>query len=168
MTVRPFNTGWSYRQPLGPFAAAQGEPPTPIPVTLPHDALRDAERSPDVPAKGAGAYYPPGAYTYLKTFDAPPDWVDKTVQLEFRASTAAMVFVNDEFAGQPPMGTRASSSTQAVLPQRRNEVRVEGAPARIALVIRLRTDTDVPSARDDPGTSYGRRAVTAGRRGDQA
>ncbi len=100
MTARPFNTGWSYRQPLGPFAAAEGELPTPIPVTLPHDALRDADRSPDVPAKGAGAYYPPGAYTYLKTFDAPADWSDKTVQLEFQgAYRHAMVFVNDEFAG---------------------------------------------------------------------
>ena len=35
----------SYRQPLGPFAAAQGVESTPTPVTLPHDALRDADRS---------------------------------------------------------------------------------------------------------------------------
>jgi hypothetical protein len=72
---------------------------TPTPVTLPHDALRDADRSPDVPGKGAGAYYPPGAYTYLKTFDAPTDWADRAVRLEFQgAFRHAMVFVNDEFA----------------------------------------------------------------------
>ncbi len=74
MTATPFNTGWSYRQPLGPFAAVQDVPAPPTPVTLPHDALRDADRSPDVPGKGAWAYYPPGAYTYLKTFDAPAEW----------------------------------------------------------------------------------------------
>lgn len=65
MTAKPFNAGWSYRQPLGPFAAAQGASVTPTPVTLPHDALRDADRSPDVPGHGAGAYHPPGAYTDL-------------------------------------------------------------------------------------------------------
>ena len=100
MTAKPFNTGWSYRQPLGPFAVVQGVSATPTPVTLPHDALRDADRSPDVPGKGAGAYYPPGAYTYLKTFDAPTDWADRAVRLEFQgAFRHAMVFVNDEFAG---------------------------------------------------------------------
>ena len=100
MTATPFNTGWTYRHPLGPFAAAQGDSATPTPVTLPHDALRDADRSPDVPGKGAGAYYPPGAYTYLKTFDAPADWADRAVRLEFQgAFRHAMVFVNDEFAG---------------------------------------------------------------------
>jgi beta-galactosidase len=100
MTATPFNTGWSYRQPLGPFAAVQDVPAPPTPVTLPHDALRDADRSPDVPGKGAGAYYPPGAYTYLKTFDAPTEWADRAVRLEFQgAFRHAMVFVNDEFAG---------------------------------------------------------------------
>jgi hypothetical protein len=99
MTAAPFNAGWSCRIPLGPFAVAQGPTPTPTPVTLPHDALRDAARSPDVPDKGAGAYYPTGAYTYLKTFDVPADWAAKTVLLEFQgAFRHAMVFVNDEFA----------------------------------------------------------------------
>lgn len=32
MTATPFNTGWSYRQPLSPFAAAQGAEATPSPV----------------------------------------------------------------------------------------------------------------------------------------
>ena len=100
MTAHSFNAGWSYREPLGPFAALTGLLTTATPVTLPHDALRDAVRSPEVPGKGAGAYYPTGAYTYLKTFDAPADWADKTVRLEFQgAYRHAMVFVNDEFAG---------------------------------------------------------------------
>ena len=100
MTAQSFNTGWSYRLPLGPFAAAHGVQATTTPVTLPHDALRDADRSPDAVGKGAGAYYPPGAYTYLKTFAAPADWADRAVRLEFQgAFRHAMVFVNDEYAG---------------------------------------------------------------------
>ena len=69
-------------------------------MTLPHDALRDAERAADVPSKGAGAYYPTGAYTYLKTFEVPVDWAEHMVSLEFQgAYRHAMVFVNDQFAG---------------------------------------------------------------------
>jgi beta-galactosidase len=98
--IEPFGRDWFCRQPLGPFAAAGGQQSEPIPVTLPHDAVRDADRSPDVPGKGAGAYYPPGAYTYLKTFVAPAEWVDKAVVLEVQgAYRHAQVFVNDELAG---------------------------------------------------------------------
>ena len=100
MTAQSFNTGWTYRRPLGPFAAVQGVEARPTPVTLPHDALRDADRSPDAVGKGAGAYYPPGAYTYLKTFDAPADWAGRSITLEFQgAFRHAMIFVNDEYAG---------------------------------------------------------------------
>lgn len=100
MPGNPFNDGWSYRAPLGPFAAASRDTAEPIPVRLPHDALRDADRSPDVPSKGGGAYYPAGAFTYLKTWDVPSDWAGKVVRLEIQgAFRNAMVFLNDEFAG---------------------------------------------------------------------
>jgi hypothetical protein len=100
MTREPFNADWAYRQSLGPFAAVQGASAVPTPVTLPHDALRDAERAADVPSRGASAYYPPGAYAYLKTFEVPADWAERVVSLEFQgAYRHAMVFVNDQLAG---------------------------------------------------------------------
>ncbi|MDN5570419.1 MAG: DUF4982 domain-containing protein [Propionibacteriaceae bacterium] len=96
----PFNHGWSHRSPQGPFAAFNDAAVEPTPVTLPHDALRDAERSPDAPAKGANAYFPPGNVTYLATLDAPADWQGRIVRLEFGgAMRHAQVFVNEEFAG---------------------------------------------------------------------
>jgi hypothetical protein len=58
MTAQSFNAGWTYRPPLGPFAATQGTQVTRTPVVLPHDALRDADRSPDAPGTGAGACCP--------------------------------------------------------------------------------------------------------------
>ena len=95
-----FNDGWAVRAPLGPFAAANGEGAELTPVRLPHDALRDTERAADVPSKGAGAYHPAGAFTYVKTFDVPADWAGKVVRLEVQgAFRHAMVFLNDEFAG---------------------------------------------------------------------
>lgn len=95
----PFNDGWSVRPPQGPFAAINAEAATPAPVTLPHDAMRDAARTPDAPAKGANAYFPPVNITYLKTFDVPADWAGKVVRLEFGAAMRhAQVFVNEDFA----------------------------------------------------------------------
>ncbi|MGY4857468.1 glycoside hydrolase family 2 TIM barrel-domain containing protein [Cryobacterium sp. AP23] len=100
MTRTSFTDGWSYRTPLGPFAAAGDDAVTATPVRLPHDALRDAERSAQAPSKGGAAYAPAGAYTYLKDFDVPADWAGKVVRLEIQgAFRRAMVFLNDEFAG---------------------------------------------------------------------
>jgi beta-galactosidase len=105
MTRMPFTDGWSFREPQGPFAAIQGAGVPPMPVRLPHDAMRDAERRADVPSKGASAYYPPVDVTYLKTFDAPDSWTDKLVSLEIQGAYAhAMVFVNDDFAGNRANG----------------------------------------------------------------
>ena len=100
MTTTSFTDGWSYRTPLGPFAAANADAVVATPVRLPHDALRDADRAADVPSKGGGAYSPAGAYTYLKEFDVPAEWAGKVIRLEIQgAYRRAMVFLNDEFAG---------------------------------------------------------------------
>ncbi|MHA6526062.1 glycoside hydrolase family 2 TIM barrel-domain containing protein [Tessaracoccus sp. G1721] len=100
MNAIPFNDDWTYRLPLGPFAAANGEDAQPTPVRLPHDALRDTDRTPEAPGKGAGAYYPHAGFTYLKAFQAPEEWRGKLVRLEIQgAYRRAQVFLNDEFAG---------------------------------------------------------------------
>jgi len=99
VTVISFTSDWAHRAPRGPFASA-GEADAPIAVRLPHDALRDERRSPDAAGKGAGAYYPPLARTYVKSFDVPREWEGRIVRLEVQgAYRRAQVFVNDEFAG---------------------------------------------------------------------
>ncbi|QHC65467.1 glycoside hydrolase family 2 [Rathayibacter sp. VKM Ac-2759] len=101
MTVIPFTSDWTVRAPRGPFAAAQtGADGDSVAVTLPHDALRDAERSAGVPGGGSAAYYPAGAFSYLKSFEAPAEWEGRVVRLEIQgAFRHAMVFLNDEFVG---------------------------------------------------------------------
>ncbi|MFE1646713.1 glycoside hydrolase family 2 TIM barrel-domain containing protein [Microbacterium sp. P01] len=100
MTVTSFTAGWTHRAPTGPFASADREQVPPVVVRLPHDALRDESRRPDVPGRGAGAYYPPIARTYSKTFDVPAGWEGRIVRLEVQgAYRRAQVFVNNEFAG---------------------------------------------------------------------
>ncbi|WP_456285357.1 DUF4982 domain-containing protein [Microbacterium sp. JZ70] len=99
MSAFPFNEGWRVREPVGPFTGASGETPTRT-VRLPHDALRDELRAPDAPGRGAAAFYPHGAYTYLKTFDVPGEWRGKVIALEVQgAFRRAQVFVDDELAG---------------------------------------------------------------------
>ena len=98
--IEPFGRDWLCRTSLGPFAAVGGEQVELTAVTLPHDALRDTDRSADAPGRGAGAYFPPGSFTYLKTFPVPEGWADKAVSLELQgAYRHAMVFLNDELAG---------------------------------------------------------------------
>ena len=100
MTVIPFTADWAHRSPRGPFAGGGADHAAPVPVRLPHDALRDERRHPDVPGKGAGAYYPPLARTYVKAFDVPGDWEGRIVRLEIQgAYRHAQVFINDEYAG---------------------------------------------------------------------
>ncbi|PPG09879.1 MULTISPECIES: glycoside hydrolase family 2 TIM barrel-domain containing protein [unclassified Rathayibacter] len=95
-----FNDGWEYRTPLGPFSSPNAAGAELTPVRLPHDALRDATRSANAPSGGASAYFPDGAYTYLKSFPVPDDWAGKVVQLEFQGVYRhAQVFVNDALAG---------------------------------------------------------------------
>ncbi|NQX13087.1 DUF4982 domain-containing protein [Microbacteriaceae bacterium VKM Ac-2855] len=101
MTISSFTDGWTVRAPRGPFAAAQRSTGADtLAVTLPHDALRDATRSPEAPGAGSAAYYPAGAYSYLKEFDAPAEWSGRVVRLEIQgAFRHAMVFLNEEFVG---------------------------------------------------------------------
>ena len=78
----PFLDGWTVGPKLGAFEAVT-EGTAPQPVTLPHDAIRDLERSADSPQGVHAGYYPGGVFEYAKTFDVPEEWRDRTVELEF-------------------------------------------------------------------------------------
>ncbi len=94
------DAGWTVRTPVGPFAAVNEEGADAIAVRLPHDAMRDLDRSPDAPSKGASAYYPPAAFTYRRALDVPAEWRGRRVRLEIEgAFRRAQVFVDDELAG---------------------------------------------------------------------
>ena len=123
-----FDDGWSYRAPLGPFAALEGARAELTPVTLPHDALRDEERRADVPSRGASAYYPQGAYTYLKSFEVPIEWAEKLIFIELQGVYRhAMVFVNEEFAGNRANGYArfVLDLTPYIKAGRPNQLRIE-------------------------------------------
>ncbi|WP_436777637.1 glycoside hydrolase family 2 TIM barrel-domain containing protein [Yinghuangia sp. YIM S09857] len=101
-----FNRGWEVRPRSGPFAEFMGPPDPYVEVTLPHDAMLARERSPGGTA--TLGFFPEGAYEYRKTFHVPEEYRGKRVAIEFEGVyRGAMVYINDEFAGQRPFGYSA-------------------------------------------------------------
>lgn len=105
MTTTSFNTGWTVRPKVSPYAQLQAPQADGTPVTLPHDAMITLPRAEDAISGGRGAYFPGGVFEYSKTFDVPADFADKKVSVEFEGVYRdAMIFVNGVFAGQRPNG----------------------------------------------------------------
>ena len=123
-----FNTGWTYRLPVGPFAAVMGGASEPKPVTLPHDAMIDLPRSADAPNGGANGFFPSTAFTYLNEWDVPTEYAGKYVALVFDGvASNALVYLNDNLVAECPLQyTRFTADLTAFIrPGERNQVRVE-------------------------------------------
>jgi len=105
MSRTSFNTGWTVRPKVSPYAQLQAPQGDGTPVTLPHDAMITLPRSEGATSGGRGAYFPGGVFEYSKTFEVPADFADKNVSIEFEGVYRdAMIFVNGVFAGQRPNG----------------------------------------------------------------
>lgn len=122
----PLHTGWRVRPKTSDFAELVGQAPPWREVRVPHDAILGETRD---PAFGASSgYLPGGAFEYRTTIQAPDEWRERVVALEFEGvQRSAQVFVNDTLAGR-----WASGATQFVVPLdpylhvgEDNEVRVE-------------------------------------------
>lgn len=100
----PLLDGWTVGPKLGAFeqrdaATAQ------VPVTLPHDAVRDLPRSADSVQGVASGYHPGGVFEYVRELDVPAAWREKTVLLEFEGVYRdAVVLVNGDFAAHEASG----------------------------------------------------------------
>jgi Beta-galactosidase/beta-glucuronidase len=126
--ITNFNHNWAVRRPIGPFAAMSGDSAELKKVTLPHDAMRDTTRTANVPDKGASAYYPPAAFTYVNSFEAPNEWAGKLVLFEFGAAMRhAQVFINKELAGNRSDGYAQFivDATPFIRVGETNEIKVE-------------------------------------------
>jgi hypothetical protein len=102
----PFLEGWTVGPKRGAFEAQDAA--TLAHVTLPHDALRDLPRSPDSPQGVTSGYYPGGVFEYVREFDVPFAWREKTIVLEFEGVYRdAVVFLNGERAAHEGSGYAA-------------------------------------------------------------
>ncbi len=104
MRRTPFNDGWIVGSKTNSFAElVAGSGSEPDPVTLPHDAMIGAERSPS--GHGATAYFPSGTWEYRKSFDVSSDDAGTAVFLEFDGVYRdGGVRVNDTLVAHRPGG----------------------------------------------------------------
>lgn len=90
-----FNKDWR-------FCKESGIPET---VSLPHDAMRVEQRDPSCPGGANSGYFPGGEYEYRKTFQAPEEWRDCEIILEFEGVYHnSRVFLNGQCIGGHPYG----------------------------------------------------------------
>jgi hypothetical protein len=107
MTRLPFADGWTVGPKLGAFEAKNAAD-TAVAVHVPHDALRDLSRSVDGGQGVHSGYIPGGVFAYTKSFEAPDEWRDKTVRIEFEGVYRdATVYINGDFAGHEANGYAA-------------------------------------------------------------
>jgi len=103
----PLLHGWTVGPKLGAFEQRDAATAY-VPVTLPHDALRDLPRDPASPQGVTSGYYPGGVFEYVRELDVPDDWREKTVLLEFEGVYRdAVVFVNGDRAAHEASGYAA-------------------------------------------------------------
>lgn len=99
-----FNEGWSVQPGMkGPFDDLMGMSSAGRLVTLPHDAMIYEQRDPAAVSGGATGFYPIKNYTYVKEFEVPEDWKERSVTLEFEGvSQYAQVFLNGQRVAEHP------------------------------------------------------------------
>ena len=87
------------------FMAGGGEMET---VHLPHDYIINKPRTPDSPGGASTGFFPGGQGTYIKDFDMPEEWKDKTVLLDIDgAYMNSEVFLNGDKLFHHPYGYTA-------------------------------------------------------------
>lgn len=69
-------------------------------LNLPHDAMLEEKRQPDLPKGSGSGFFPGGKYWYEKTIFPDANWADKTIILEFEGVYMnASVLLNGEKVG---------------------------------------------------------------------
>ena len=100
MTKILLNDDWTVRRKISGFVDLMGGAASKK-VTLPHDAMIEFDRSADASGGASSGFFPGGEVEYTKSFHVPLAWREQRVTIEFDGVYRdAMVYVNDEFAGQ--------------------------------------------------------------------
>ena len=107
MKKQLFHTGWTIsRQPgKSMVEAMMSSEEEKEPIVLPYDAMIHEAVAKDTKNAGQTGYYPGKMYYYTKEFEAPQDWEDKLVQLEFEGSYGkTLIYLNGYYVGEQKYG----------------------------------------------------------------
>lgn len=105
MKAQLFNQNWKFWVDKNAFALVWSVPDTAKDVTLPHDAMLEAQPSADSPNQGKCAFRDGESYTYVTYITPTQEDRDRTLMLKFEGVYMnAKVYVNEEFAAKCPYG----------------------------------------------------------------
>jgi beta-galactosidase len=105
MSRSSFNLDWSVAPNVSVFSEITGGSTSAEAVTLPHDAMLSQPRRAEAEGGSATGYFEGGAVSYRKEFNAPAEWADRVIELEFDGVYRdAMVYLNGVLVGQRPNG----------------------------------------------------------------
>lgn len=105
MIETKFNAHWQFWVEKNAFALVWKVPEEAQVVTLPHDAMAQEVAKADSKNKGNTGYRDGGVYNYVKSFLAPKEYQEKTIQLKFEGVYMnAFVYINGQLAGKCPYG----------------------------------------------------------------
>lgn len=100
-----FNDNWKFWIEGDSFALVWNIPDIAREVTLPHDAMIEKPAHEESLNGGNTGYRDGDVYNYVKLFQAPEEYKDKTVMLKFEGVYMnAFVYVNGQLAGKNPFG----------------------------------------------------------------
>ena len=95
MIRRNFNHGWTIMCDKKSSLGIMTRNCKTIPVQLPHDAMIHEKQTPDTANQSQTGFYPGKQYVYIKKWNVPEEWEEKTVQIEFEGIyQTAMVYLN--------------------------------------------------------------------------
>ncbi|HHV09192.1 MAG TPA: glycoside hydrolase family 2 protein [Clostridiales bacterium] len=96
-----FNDNWRVKRENDHHSS----PNPAIEVQLPHDAMFTTQRNEKAWNGTKKAFFENGTWEYAKIFEAPEEWKEKHVVLEFEGIySQSMIYLNGSFAGQRPYG----------------------------------------------------------------
>lgn len=105
MIPKKFNDGWKFWLDKNAFALVWNIPEQAKNITLPHDAMIEERAYAESRNGGNTGFRDGGVYNYVKSFDVPFEYKEKTVMLKFEGIYMnAFVYVNEELAAKCPYG----------------------------------------------------------------
>lgn len=105
MLEKKWNENWKFWIEGDSFALVWNIPDIAREVTLPHDAMIEKPAHEESLNGGNTGYRDGDVYNYVKLFQVPEEYKDKTVMLKFEGVYMnAFVYVNGQLAGKNPFG----------------------------------------------------------------
>ena len=105
MNLTKWNDGWKFWADRDAFALVWNVPDIARHVTLPHDAMMEAEPDPTSPNGTSTVFRNGDCYTYVKRFTTPEAWKNQTVSVKFEGVYMnAMVYLNGQLCAKRPFG----------------------------------------------------------------